>query len=80
MFYRFRTIINTLIRIGPAILTFGQLIIVSYSRKSTRCQSFEKNSQSNLKLTKTLFIFNNERLKLFKRLYYSKLFLLAPSG
>lgn len=26
---RFRTIINTLIRIGPAILTFGQLIIVS---------------------------------------------------
>ncbi|XP_029951063.1 two pore segment channel 3 [Salarias fasciatus] len=27
---RFRTIINTLIRIGPAILTFGQLIIVVY--------------------------------------------------
>ncbi|KAM7008906.1 two pore segment channel 3 [Tautogolabrus adspersus] len=27
---RFRTIINTLIRIGPAILTFGQLIIVMY--------------------------------------------------
>ncbi|XP_047433483.1 two pore segment channel 3 [Mugil cephalus] len=29
-FKRFRTIINTLIRIGPAILTFGQLIIVVY--------------------------------------------------
>uniref|UniRef100_A0A3B4WSP2 Two pore segment channel 3 n=1 Tax=Seriola lalandi dorsalis TaxID=1841481 RepID=A0A3B4WSP2_SERLL len=28
--FRFRTIINTLIRIGPAILTFGQLIIVVY--------------------------------------------------
>nr|XP_046233001.1 two pore segment channel 3 isoform X2 [Scatophagus argus] len=27
---RFRTIINTLIRIGPAILTFGQLIVVVY--------------------------------------------------
>ncbi|XP_041839165.1 two pore segment channel 3 [Melanotaenia boesemani] len=27
---RFQTIINTLIRIGPAILTFGQLIIVVY--------------------------------------------------
>lgn len=27
---RFRAIINTLIRIGPAILTFGQLIIVVY--------------------------------------------------
>ncbi|KAK5926073.1 hypothetical protein CgunFtcFv8_021675 [Champsocephalus gunnari] len=27
---RFRTIINTLIRIGPAILTFGQLILVVY--------------------------------------------------
>ncbi|CAG5947409.1 unnamed protein product [Menidia menidia] len=27
---RFRTIFNTLIRIGPAILTFGQLIIVVY--------------------------------------------------
>ncbi|XP_074485890.1 two pore segment channel 3 [Sebastes fasciatus] len=27
---RFRTIINTLVRIGPAILTFGQLIIVVY--------------------------------------------------
>uniref|UniRef100_A0A3Q4MHC0 Two pore segment channel 3 n=1 Tax=Neolamprologus brichardi TaxID=32507 RepID=A0A3Q4MHC0_NEOBR len=27
---KFRTIINTLIRIGPAILTFGQLIIVVY--------------------------------------------------
>uniref|UniRef100_A0A8D3DAU4 Two pore segment channel 3 n=1 Tax=Scophthalmus maximus TaxID=52904 RepID=A0A8D3DAU4_SCOMX len=27
---RFRTIINTLIRIGPAILTFGQLIVVYY--------------------------------------------------
>lgn len=27
---RFRTIINTLIRIGPAILTFGQLILVIY--------------------------------------------------
>lgn len=27
---RFRAIINTLIRIGPAILTFGQLIIVIY--------------------------------------------------
>ncbi|XP_034535354.1 two pore segment channel 3 [Notolabrus celidotus] len=27
---RFRTIINTLIRIGPAILTFGQLIVVIY--------------------------------------------------
>ncbi|XP_013888814.1 two pore segment channel 3 [Austrofundulus limnaeus] len=27
---RFRTIINTLIRIGPAILTFGQLIIVVF--------------------------------------------------
>ncbi|XP_072239621.1 two pore segment channel 3 [Leuresthes tenuis] len=27
---RFRTIVNTLIRIGPAILTFGQLIIVVY--------------------------------------------------
>lgn len=26
---RFRTIINTLIRIGPAILTFAQLILVS---------------------------------------------------
>lgn len=28
---RFRTIINTLIRIGPAILTFGQLILVSHA-------------------------------------------------
>uniref|UniRef100_A0A3B5M8P6 Uncharacterized protein n=1 Tax=Xiphophorus couchianus TaxID=32473 RepID=A0A3B5M8P6_9TELE len=27
---RFRAIINTLIRIGPAILTFGQLILVTY--------------------------------------------------
>ncbi|XP_077381214.1 two pore segment channel 3 isoform X2 [Festucalex cinctus] len=27
---RFRTIMNTLIRIGPAILTFGQLILVVY--------------------------------------------------
>ncbi|KAM8843366.1 two pore segment channel 3 isoform 4-T4 [Synchiropus picturatus] len=27
---RFRTIINTLVRIGPAILTFGQLILVVY--------------------------------------------------
>uniref|UniRef100_A0A667XEK3 Two pore segment channel 3 n=1 Tax=Myripristis murdjan TaxID=586833 RepID=A0A667XEK3_9TELE len=27
---RFRTIINTLIRIGPTILTFGQLIVVIY--------------------------------------------------
>uniref|UniRef100_A0A8C8A4X8 Two pore segment channel 3 n=1 Tax=Oryzias sinensis TaxID=183150 RepID=A0A8C8A4X8_9TELE len=27
---RFRTIINTLIRIGPAIFTFGQLIVVVY--------------------------------------------------
>ncbi|XP_036389111.1 two pore segment channel 3 [Megalops cyprinoides] len=27
---RFRTILNTLIKIGPAILTFGQLIIVVY--------------------------------------------------
>ncbi|CAB1422516.1 unnamed protein product [Pleuronectes platessa] len=27
---RFRTIINTMIRIGPAILTFGQLILVVY--------------------------------------------------
>lgn len=28
--HRFRTIMNTLIRIGPAILTFGQLILVVY--------------------------------------------------
>lgn len=28
--HRFRTILNTLIRIGPAILTFGQLILVVY--------------------------------------------------
>ncbi|XP_072319541.1 two pore segment channel 3 [Eucyclogobius newberryi] len=28
--HRFRAIINTLIRIGPAILTFGQLILVVY--------------------------------------------------
>lgn len=32
---RFRTIINTLIRIGPAILTFGQLILVS---RRSQCQ------------------------------------------